>query len=412
MTARRVLALVFILAIVMLERLAYYGVRSVLVLLMTKQLSMSHQDAFGVYQAFTVAIYLLPFLVAPIALASGPRIPLVAGGIVAVVGMALLGFGDASQLQVALALFALGVAGIKVGLYSLAGELVTGLPTSASLGLFSMAYVAINVGAFAAPLVFGTLGATRGFSSSVIAAAGVMFLATLLSAAAAVISNPVKPTDVPRPIGLAGAALYTIAVLPILLLTELSGTVQYDVIQAQQPESMIWFTALNPGTVVLVGGVFAGVMLVLAARRVRVRPEYIFAAGSLLFAAAALPLLLADSSSSGTTPSVDSIVMSTVLGAVGELLVMVAGLARVGTCAPSRFVPFGFAAWFGVALLANRAVGLATDPSTQRLLLWVAMGLTLAAGVGIAALSGLMERSLLKPEREPSPGPSPHPVTT
>src|SRR3954451_5263182 len=96
MNGRKVLTLVMLGVGLMGERFAYYGVRAVLMLMMIKKLELSSDDARKLYSSFTTGIYLLTIVAAIACLLIGPRLVVLAGGIVSTFGMIILAGASAT----------------------------------------------------------------------------------------------------------------------------------------------------------------------------------------------------------------------------------------------------------------------------------------------------------------------------
>src|SRR5690242_2147514 len=204
----------------MWERFSYYGMRSLLVLYMTKFLLLSDhsgnvielaslkralEGVFGpldvqplssqIWGLYTGLVYFTPIF----------------GGLLAdrvlgqrrtvIIGAVLMAFGHFMMASERLFLFALlalilGSGCFKPNISTQVGSLYTGGDPRRDRA-YSIFYVGINLGAFLAPLVCGTLGETAGWHYG-FAAAGIGMLAGLASY---LYASPMLPPDRITPAG-------------------------------------------------------------------------------------------------------------------------------------------------------------------------------------------------------------------
>jgi len=154
----------------MWERFSYYGMRALLVLYLVNHLEFPRADALAIYATYTGLVYFTPILGGYIADRwLGARRAVFVGGIV----MALGHFAMAvpALLYPALGLLIVGNGFFKPNISTLVGALYP--PRDARRdGGFTIFYMGINVGAFLAPFVCGTLGEKFGWHYG-FAAAGV-----------------------------------------------------------------------------------------------------------------------------------------------------------------------------------------------------------------------------------------------
>ena len=145
----------------MWERFSYYGMRSLLIYYMVKQLMFNHGFASHVYGLYTGLVYLSPFL----------------GGIIAdrllgrrkavVIGALLMSIGQFMMAKEALFFYALvfliiGNGFFKPNISTQVADLYAPLDNRLDRA-FSVFYVGINVGAFFSPLICGSLGEIYGW---------------------------------------------------------------------------------------------------------------------------------------------------------------------------------------------------------------------------------------------------------
>lgn len=157
----------------MWERFSYYGMRALLVLYLVDQLDYARPDALEVYATYTALVYLSPILGGYLADRwLGNRRAVLIGALLMSAGHFAMAFE--SLLNLALGLLIAGNGFFKPNLASLVGQLYA--PDDARRdGGFTIYYMGINLGAFLAPLVCGTLGEKLGWHWG-FAAAGVGML--------------------------------------------------------------------------------------------------------------------------------------------------------------------------------------------------------------------------------------------
>lgn len=161
----------------MWERFSYYGMRALLVLYLTSQVmtggfGLERANALEIYAIFTGLVYLTPIaggLLADKIL--GQRKSIYIGGILMALGNFVLAMshGSATQepsfalLNLGLGLIIVGNGFFKPNISTMVGGLYEENDTRRDSG-FTLFYMGINLGAFIAPLVSGTLGETVGWA--------------------------------------------------------------------------------------------------------------------------------------------------------------------------------------------------------------------------------------------------------
>jgi len=161
----------------MWEIFSYYGMRSLLVYYMTKQLLLGQQQASLVYGVYTATVYFTPII----------------GGVISdrwlgrrravIIGASVMAFGHFLMASESLFYFALAAIALGNGLFlpSLPSQIdklyAKDDPRRGSA--YNVYYVGINVGGLLAPLVCGTLGELYGWHYG-FGAAGIGMLAGLV----------------------------------------------------------------------------------------------------------------------------------------------------------------------------------------------------------------------------------------
>ena len=146
----------------MWERFSYYGMRSLLILYLINSLSYTREQALSLYAIYTGLVYLTPIFGGAIAdKYLGKRRALLIGAFLMVLGHFCMAFE--SMLCVALGLLIVGNGFFKPNTASLVGDLYKFDDEGKRQGGYSVFYMGINVGAFLAPLIAGTLGEIYGW---------------------------------------------------------------------------------------------------------------------------------------------------------------------------------------------------------------------------------------------------------
>jgi POT family proton-dependent oligopeptide transporter len=155
----------------MWERFSYYGMRALLVLYLVNALDYERGDALALYGLYTGLVYLTPLLGGALAdRYLGKRRAAVIGGAVMMLGHFAMAFEP--LLHLALGLLIVGNGLFKPNTTAMVGELYDGENDPRRAGGYSIFYMGVNLGAFLAPIVAGTLGETVGWHWG-FAAAGV-----------------------------------------------------------------------------------------------------------------------------------------------------------------------------------------------------------------------------------------------
>jgi POT family proton-dependent oligopeptide transporter len=142
----------------MWERFSYYGMRSLLFLYMIQNLGYSSSIAGSTYGAYTAAVYLTAILGGYLAdYWIGAVSSVIIGAILMMLGHLGLAIGGEILFLLSLGFLAIGTGFFKPNISVLVGRLYQEHDTRRELG-FSLFYMGINLGAFWAPIVCGTLG--------------------------------------------------------------------------------------------------------------------------------------------------------------------------------------------------------------------------------------------------------------
>lgn len=160
------------------ERFSYYGMRALLVLYLVNALEVPRADALQIYATYTALVYLTPLIGGYLAdRYLGYRRAVLVGALVMALGHFAMAFEP--LLFIGLGLLIAGNGFFKPNISTMVGALY-GESDARRDGGFTLFYMGINVGAFLAPLVCGTLGEKLGWHYG-FAAAGVGMLIGLIT---------------------------------------------------------------------------------------------------------------------------------------------------------------------------------------------------------------------------------------
>ena len=146
----------------MWERFSYYGMRALLVLYLVNSLGYTRENALALYGLYTGLVYFTPMIGGALAdRYLGKRRAAVIGGAVMMLGHIAMTYEP--LLNVALGLIIVGNGLFKPNTTSMVGDLYQGENDPRRAGGYSIFYMGVNLGAFLAPLVAGTLGEKVGW---------------------------------------------------------------------------------------------------------------------------------------------------------------------------------------------------------------------------------------------------------
>ncbi|MGP3954024.1 peptide MFS transporter [Streptomyces sp. 7N604] len=160
----------------MWERFSFYGMRALLVVYLIAGgpdakpgsqgggLGMSEANAVAIYSVYLAMVYLLAMPGGWFGdRVWGPRKTIAIAGGVIISGHLALALPGQATFFVGLGLVALGSGLLKANISTMVGHLYDGPQDPRRDGGFTIFYMGINLGAFAAPLVIGTVGQTVGW---------------------------------------------------------------------------------------------------------------------------------------------------------------------------------------------------------------------------------------------------------
>jgi POT family proton-dependent oligopeptide transporter len=162
----------------MWERLSYYGMRALLVLYLTKALGYDRAGALSIYAVYTGLVYLTPLIGGRLAdRYLGQRKAVFVGGILMALGQFALTRPE--LLSLGLGLLIIGNGFFKPNISTMVGNLYPQGDHRRD-GAYTIFYMGINLGAFLAPLVCGSLGENVGWGYG-FASAGVGMVLGILT---------------------------------------------------------------------------------------------------------------------------------------------------------------------------------------------------------------------------------------
>ncbi|MGV9641724.1 oligopeptide:H+ symporter [Streptomyces sp. NPDC003514] len=145
----------------MWERFSYYGMRALLPLYLVAPagLGLSATTATAIYSVYLSLVYLLALPGGWFAdRVLGPRKTVAVAGAVIMLGHLTLALPWSGSFFAGLGLVAIGSGLLKANISTMVGHLYKGPEDPRRDGGFTIFYIGINLGAFAAPLVIGTIG--------------------------------------------------------------------------------------------------------------------------------------------------------------------------------------------------------------------------------------------------------------
>jgi proton-dependent oligopeptide transporter, POT family len=390
----------------MWEIFSYYGMRSLLVYYMTKQLYIGQEKASFIYGTYTAMAYFTPILGGVIADRwLGKRRAVIIGGSIMAAGHFMMAFEP--SFYFALATIALGNGLFLPSLPSQINDLYRADDPRRSWA-YNVYYVGINLGGFMAPLVCGTLGEFYGWHWG-FGAAGV---GMLMGLAVYVLGGKYLPeqariarTTVPAAASIprAASARDFRSTLILLFAIGLAVTVfrgayeQVGNTVALWADSgvdrstslltipMTWFQSLNPLLVFLMTPLLLARWRRQAAAGRAPSSMRKMATGSLMVAAAYLLLAAVAFEAGMERASWIWLVLYFVIFTLGELHILPTGLGLFARLAPAGFGATTVAAWFLAIFSGSFAAGavgaLWTGMTHGRFFLLLTVIATLAAAM-------------------------------
>jgi POT family proton-dependent oligopeptide transporter len=388
----------------MWEIFSYYGMRTLLVYYMTKQLLFGQQHASLVYGVYVATFYFTPILGGVISDRwLGRKRSVIIGAAIMSVGHFLM--ASESLLYPALAAIALGNGLFLPSLPSQIDDLYAkDDPRRGSA--YNFYYVGINVGGLLAPLVCGTLGELYGWHWG-FGAAGV---GMLLGLAIYTLGARWLPPERPRARDVAPAQRMPREAMRRRILTLIAIGVCVMVFRGAYEQSgntialwadvgldraagaftipMTWFQALNPLLVIFLTPVLVLQWTKQAGQGREASPAKKMSVGAFVVAIAFLMLAFVDARAGGHAHW-SWLAGFFLLFTVGELFILPIGLGVFARLAPAGYAATTMASWYFASFGGNLFAGALGT-------LWSAIGhpAFFCAMAGVAGIAGALLRLL------------------
>lgn len=273
----------------MFERFTYYGMRALLTLFLSAAvvsggLGMTQQEAGAIYGIYTGAVYL--FCVPGGWVADrilGQQKAVWYGGILIALGNCILAIPASREVfYLGLLVIVLGVGLLKPNVSAVVGALYKDQPGYRRDAGFSIFYMGINLGAFIAPLIAGTLGETIGFRFGFLAAGIAMVVGLVQFHATRQYLGEAGAAPVYKDAGEKSRNVQ-IALVGLIVIAALTAAAKFGIIQFTPGELAGWLGNLMVAIAVIVfGGIifFGGID---AAEKKRVLVVFVFFVCAALF---------------------------------------------------------------------------------------------------------------------------------
>jgi POT family proton-dependent oligopeptide transporter len=359
----------------MWELFSYYGMRTLLVYYMTKELLFAQEKSSFIYGTYTAMAYFTPILGGAIADRwLGKRNAVIIGGSVMALGHFMMTFEP--LFFVALATIALGNGLFLPSLPSQINDLYRADDPRRGRA-YNVYYVGLNIGGFMAPLICGTLGEVYGWHYGFGAAGIGMFVGLIIYVLG---RDYLPPENRTRPAPMATVGPHKVSdqkrVWLLLLGVGVAATIfrgAYEQIGNTLPLwtdmsvnrswgawtiPMTWFQALNPLLVISM----TPLLLLHWRRRAETgsdtSPARKMAIGAVIVALAYLLLATLDNFSGGERVAWPWLLLFFVVLTLGELYILPTGLGLFARLAPPRLGATTVAAWFFAIFTGSLLAGM------------------------------------------------------
>ena len=364
----------------MWEKFSFYGMRSLLVLYMVKHLAIAQGRASWIYGIYAAAVYLMPLFGGVIADRwIGRRTAVICGGLIMAAGHFMM----ASE---SLFLFALATIAIGSGLYmpSLPSQIdsLYAHDDPRRKSAYNVYYMGVNLGAFAAPLIVGTIGEAYNFHWG-FSLAGLGMIVGLTTYVAGARYLPPEPTRrIAIPAGAAEASepaeagvkkrlVWLLAVAGMIVIfrgayEQLGNTLalwaDHSVDRAVTSTLAIpvtWFQSLNPLLVFAFTPLLVMRWTRLAAqgRELPSILKMVIGAGIVAVSYLLVALIAFWSERHGVRVAWPWLAAFIVVMTAGELYILPVGLGLFGRLAPNGLAATTIALWYSAGFLGNLFAG-------------------------------------------------------
>lgn len=358
----------------MWELFSYYGMRTLLVYYMTKELLFAQEKSSFIYGTYTAMAYFTPILGGAIADRwLGKRNAVIIGGSVMALGHFMMAFEP--LFYIALATIALGNGLFLPSLPSQINDLYRADDPRRGRA-YNVYYVGLNIGGFMAPLICGTLGEVYGWHYGFGAAGIGMFIGLIVYVLG---RGYLPPENRTRPVRTSSAADGRASdqsrVWLLLLGVGLAATIfrgAYEQIGNTLPLwtdigvdrawggvviPMTWFQALNPLLVISMTPLLLLHWRHRADADRETSPARKMAIGAVIVALAYLLLATLDHFAGGERVGWPWLLAFFVILTLGELYILPTGLGLFARLAPPRLGATTVAAWFFAVFTGSLLAG-------------------------------------------------------
>lgn len=361
------------------EKFSFFGMRALLVYYMVRHLGISQPHASVIYGMYTGAVYFTPIVGGAIADGwLGRRRAVMLGGAIMAAGHFMMPFE--SLFYIALVVIACGNGLFLPTLPSQIEDLYAAQDARRT-SAYSVYYVGINLGAFIAPLVCGTIGEVFGWHWGFSAAGvGMMIGLTIYVCGSRYLPSgqPHAPESKthsadPKPDQNGSRTWLLLLAVAIVVIAfraayeQAGNTVALWIDRGVDREvfggrsiPMTWFLSLNPLVVFLFTPLVVAHWARRAERGVDHSPLIKMAVGSFVVAGSYLLLAAVSAQAAGGAVWWPWVVLFFVTMTTGELYILPVGLSLFGRLAPRRRTATTIGAWFlatSVGNLLGGAVG-------------------------------------------------------
>jgi POT family proton-dependent oligopeptide transporter len=358
----------------MWDQFSFFGMRALLVYYMTKQLMISQTHSSYIYGLYSSFVYFTPLI----------------GGVISdrwlgrrravIIGSSIMALGHFLMAFESLFYFALATIAIGNGLFlpSLASQInqlyAPDDPRRATA--YNIYYAGINLGAFLAPFVCGTVGEIYGWPwGFTLAGVGMVIgLLTYLGGSRYLPKNNgsqerQRQSVVPRPRAKLEIYLLLLAVIAIVVIFRASYEQSGNTVALWADSGvdrqmayafsipMTWFQSLNPLFIFLFTPVIVIYWTRMAQRGQEPASISKMATGGFIVGASYILLAAVAYFSGDARASWLWLVLFFFIYTVGELFILPVGLGLFGKLAPLEFAATAIAAWFMAAFFGNLAAG-------------------------------------------------------
>jgi POT family proton-dependent oligopeptide transporter len=397
----------------MWERFSYYGMRTLLIYYMIKQLLFTQADASQIYGLYTGLVYFTPFFGGILAdRLWGPRRMVIAGGVLMAIGHFVMAFE--SLFFPALALLIIGNGAFKPNISTQVGSLYPPDDPRRDRA-FSLFYVGINVGAFLSPLICGTLGEVYGWHYG-FGAAGVGMVVGLgiylwgqrwlgpdqwVKPVPAAVETPKEALASHEKERLWGLVVISLVTILFWAAYEQQGNTialwadedtDRHIFGWEMPAT--WFQSLNPLFIFMFTPILTALWAWQSRRRQEPSSATKIAIGCLLLGVSYLVLIppADEYAADGIPVSMWWLISFNLVLTIGELYLSPIGLSLVCKLAPARMVSMLMGFWFMTTAIGTYSAGLLG----QFWEVWPKEYFFLLVA-GVAGLAGVIILLLLKP---------------